>query len=99
MSRTSTIARMRRNGTLVGAKPDRSEEPLHISPLAPMSAAEIEASAARDGDNPPLADAPAGKLRRIPRVKTLRRALANTQISVSPPVMMSGSTFLLSSSA
>ena len=44
-----------------------------------MSAAEIEASAARDRDNPLLIDAPAGKLRRIPRVKTLRRALALTQ--------------------
>jgi putative transcriptional regulator len=44
-----------------------------------MSAGEIEASAARDRDNPPLTDAPAGKLRRIPRVKTLRRALALTQ--------------------
>ena len=79
MSKTSTIARMRRNGTLVGVKPYGGEEPLDVPPLAPMSAAEIEASAARDGDNPPLTDAPAGKLRRIPRVKTLRRALALTQ--------------------
>jgi putative transcriptional regulator len=76
MSKTS---RMRRNGTLVGAKPGGGEEPLEVPPLAPMSAAEIEASAARDRDNPPLTDAPAGKLRRIPRVKTLRRALALTQ--------------------
>jgi hypothetical protein len=61
------------------SQPDGGEEPLHIPTLAPMSAAEIEASAARDRDNPLLIDAPAGKLRRIPRVETLRRALALTQ--------------------
>ena len=79
MSKTSTIARIRRDGTLVGVKSDGGEEPLDVSPLAPTSAAEIEASAARDRDNPPLTDAQAGKLRRIPRIKTLRRARALTQ--------------------
>jgi putative transcriptional regulator len=44
-----------------------------------MSAAEIETRAARDRENPQLSDAQAGKLRPVPRVKTLRRALALTQ--------------------
>jgi putative transcriptional regulator len=44
-----------------------------------MSAAEIETAAARDHENPPLTDARAGQLRPVPRVKTLRRALALTQ--------------------
>ena len=79
MSRTFTIARMRRNGRLVRAKPDGAEEPLDIPPLAPMSAAGIEARAARDRENPPLTGAQAGKLRPVPRVKTLRRALGLTQ--------------------
>jgi putative transcriptional regulator len=70
---------MRRNGTLAGVKPGGGEKPLHVPPLAPMSAAEIEPSAIRDRDNPPLTDAAAGKLRCIPRVKTLRRALTLTQ--------------------
>jgi putative transcriptional regulator len=70
---------MRRNGRLVRLKPDGAEEALSTPSLAPMSAAEIEAGAARDRENPPLTDARAGQLRPVPRVKTLRRALALTQ--------------------
>ena len=44
-----------------------------------MSAAEIEARAARDQENPPLTDARLEQLSPVPRVKTLRRALALTQ--------------------
>jgi len=79
MRKTFTIARMRRNGVLVRVKPDGGEETVDIPPLAPRSAAEIEAAAARDPDNPPLTEARAGRLRPVPRVKTLRRALALTQ--------------------
>ena len=75
---------MRRNGTLVGVKPGGGEVPLDVPPLALMSAAEIEASAARDGDNPPLTDAPAGKLRRIPRVKTKAALRVNRSIPKKP---------------
>jgi hypothetical protein len=44
-----------------------------------MTAALIEAAAARDHENPPLTDARPGQLCPVPRVKTLRRALALTQ--------------------
>jgi putative transcriptional regulator len=47
--------------------------------LAPRSAAEIEAAAVRDPENPPLTEARTRQLRPVPRVKTLRRALALTQ--------------------
>jgi putative transcriptional regulator len=70
---------MRRNGRLVRVKPCEAEEALDTPPLAAMSAAEIEAAAARDLKNPPLTSARRGQLRRVPRVKTLRRALALTQ--------------------
>lgn len=70
---------MRRNGRLVRVKPDGAEEPLDTPSLARRSAAEIEAAAARDHENPPLTDALAGQLRPVPRVRTLRRALALTQ--------------------
>ena len=79
MSKTSTIVRMRRSGGLVRVKTDGTEEALDTPPLAPMSAAEIEAAAARDHENPQLTDARPGQLLPIPRVKTLRRALALTQ--------------------
>jgi putative transcriptional regulator len=79
MSKSTTIARMRRNGGIVRVKPDGTEEALDTPPLAPLSAVEIEAAAARDRENPPLTDAQPGQLRPVPRVKTLRRALALTQ--------------------
>jgi hypothetical protein len=75
MSKSTTIAKMRRNGRLVRVKPDGTEEALDTPPLAPMTAAEIEAVAASDHENPPLTDARPGQLRPVPRVKTLRRAL------------------------
>ncbi len=70
---------MRRNGRLVRVKPDGTEEALQTPVLAPRSAEEIEAAAIRDSENPPLTKARTGQLRPVPRVKTLRRALALTQ--------------------
>ena len=79
MSKSITIARMRRNGGLVRVKPDGTEEAMETPSLAPRRAEEIEAGAVRDPENPPLAEARAGHLRPVPRVRTLRRALALTQ--------------------
>jgi putative transcriptional regulator len=70
---------MRCNGRLVRVKPDGAEEALETPSLAPRSAEEIEASAERDSENPPLTEARTAQLRPVPRVKTLRRALALTQ--------------------
>jgi len=70
---------MHRNGRLVRVKPDGTEEPLENPGLAPRSPAEIEAGAVHDSENPPLTEARTGQLRPVPRVKTLRRALALTQ--------------------
>lgn len=79
MSKTTTIAKMRREGALVRIKPDGTEEALDTPAVAPMTGQEIEVAAARDRDNPPLTAARPGQLRRVPRVKSLRRALALTQ--------------------
>ena len=79
MSKTTTIARMGRKGGLLRVKTDGTEEALDASPVAPMAMPEIEAAAARDRENPPVTSARPGQLRRVPRVKTLRRALALTQ--------------------
>ena len=78
MSKTTTIAKMHRKGRLALVKPDGAEEALDTPPLAPMTAAEIEAGA-RDREKPPLTEARQGQLRPVPRVKTLRRALELTQ--------------------
>ena len=79
MRKSTTIAKMRGNGRLIRIKPDGAEETLDTPRLAPRSAAEIEAAARRDHENPPLTAARLKQLRRVPRVKTLRRALALTQ--------------------
>jgi putative transcriptional regulator len=70
---------MRHNGKLVRIRPDGTGEALDAPPIAPMTPPEIETAAAADHENPPLTDARAGQLRPVPRVKTLRRALALTQ--------------------
>jgi putative transcriptional regulator len=79
MSKTTTFARMRRDGVLVRIKPDGSEEVVSIEPLAPMTAEEVEAAAAADPDARPFTSEELAKVRRIPRAKTLRRALGLTQ--------------------
>ena len=79
MKKTNIIARMQFNGRLVRVKPDGTEEALDTPALTSRSAAEIEAAAARDPENPPLTEATLKRLRPVPRVKTLRRALALTQ--------------------
>jgi putative transcriptional regulator len=44
-----------------------------------MTAAEVEEAAKSDSDNPPRSEVELAKMRRVPRVKTLRRALHLTQ--------------------
>jgi putative transcriptional regulator len=63
----------------VRVEPDGVEEKLPIEPLVPMADAAIEAAAVNDPDNLPPTDTQLGRLKPIPRVKTLRRALALTQ--------------------
>ena len=79
MSKTTTIARMRRDGVLVRIKPDGTEEIMPVEPLAPMTPDEVEAAARRGSDARPFTPGELAKVRRVPRTKTLRRALGLTQ--------------------
>ncbi len=79
MNETTTIARMRRDGVLVRIKPDGTEEVMPVTPLAPMTPEEVEAAAAADPDARPFTAEELAKVRRVPRAKTLRRALGLTQ--------------------
>jgi putative transcriptional regulator len=79
MRKTTTIARMHRDGKLMKRQPDGTEAALPVPQLAPMSETDIEAAAASDPNNPPLTPERQAKLRPMPRVKTLRRALGLTQ--------------------
>jgi putative transcriptional regulator len=80
MSKTDTIVRMHRDGTLHRVMPDGAEVPMPSpGPLAPMSEAEISAAAQRDPDARPMAEDEFRAARRVPRTRALRRALGLTQ--------------------
>jgi putative transcriptional regulator len=79
MNKTTTIAKMRRDGTVVEIAADGREQPFPNRPMRPMTTAQIEAAAAADPDARPMTADELRKARRVPRVRTLRRALALTQ--------------------
>jgi putative transcriptional regulator len=60
--------------------PDGTEVPMpDPGPLAPRTEAEIHAAAMRDPDARPMTDEEFARMKRVPRAKTLRRALGLTQ--------------------
>ncbi len=84
MSKANTIvARRRRDGTLVRQRADGPAEPLEDETdwtrLRAMTDAEVEAAALADPDAQPLTEARLATMRRVPRARTLRRALGLTQ--------------------
>ena len=82
MSKTTIIARMRHEGwvaRVIEVLPDGTERPFPDTPMRPMTEAEVEAAAWRDPDARPFTPEELAKARRIPRAKTLRRALGLTQ--------------------
>jgi putative transcriptional regulator len=79
MSRTSTFVKMQSDGTMVRIKPDGTEEKIAASPVTPRSDEAVTEAALRDPDAQPLTEADLARMKRVPRVKTLRRALGLTQ--------------------
>ncbi len=79
MSKSTIIARMRRDGTLVEVLADGGERPFLDTPMRPMTEEEIEAAAWADPDARPFTPNELAKAKRVPRIKTLRRALRLTQ--------------------
>ena len=79
MSDDTINARMRTDDMLVRVMPDGSEQPLPITPSRPIGDAANEAAALDDPDAQPFSAAQLDGARRVPRVKTLRRALRMTQ--------------------
>ncbi len=70
---------MRADGTLVRVDSSGQKEPVSMAAIPPKSEAEIEAAAASDIENLPITPERRMRLRPVPRVKTLRRALGLTQ--------------------
>ena len=79
MSKTTTIARLRPDGTVVEVLDDGSERALPKTPMRPMTDAKIQAAAAADPDARPMTPEQLESARQVPRVRTLRRALGLTQ--------------------
>ncbi len=78
MKKTSTTVRMERDGTLTRVVAGRKKLIKTARPRE-MTEAELLAAAKSDPDNPPLAKKGVQRLKRVPRVQTLRRALSLTQ--------------------
>jgi putative transcriptional regulator len=78
MSRTTTTAKIRSDGTVVEVSSDGTERSFPDTSMRPMTEAEIAAAGA-DLDARPMTAAELRKARRVPHVKTLRRTLGPTQ--------------------
>lgn len=79
MSETIISARIRPDGTVMRCDPEERETPFAPVPLQPMTDAEVAAAAACDPDAHPTTPEGLAGARRLPRIRTLRRALALTQ--------------------
>jgi len=72
MSKTTTIARTRPDGTVVRLIEDGREEAFPLTPMRPMTEAEVHAAAIADPDARPMTQAEWHAARKVPRTKTLR---------------------------
>jgi putative transcriptional regulator len=79
MSKTTTTARIGSDGTVVEVLAGDNERPFPDSPMRPMTEAEVEAAAVADPDARPMTTEELRQARRVPRIRTLRRALGLTQ--------------------
>jgi len=79
MSETTITARIRPDGTVVEVLRDGTERPFPPTPMRPMTEEEIVAAAAADPDARPMTVEQLRTAKRVPRTKTLRRALSLTQ--------------------
>ena len=78
-SKTTISARIRPDGTVVEILDDGGERPFPKTPMRPMTEEEISAAAAADPDARPMTPEQLAKAKRVPQIKTLRRALGMTQ--------------------
>jgi putative transcriptional regulator len=79
MSKTTITARIRSDGKVVQVLKDGTERLFAPTPMRKMSEAEIVAAAETDPDARPMTVDQLRSVRRVPRIKTLRRALSLTQ--------------------
>jgi len=79
MNKNTTLAKIRSDGTAVEVLDNGDECLFPDTPMHPMTEAEIEAAVTADRDTRPMTAGELQIARRVPRAKTLRRALNLTQ--------------------
>lgn len=79
MSKTTITARIRADGKVVRVAKGGKEIRFQHDPMRPMTEEQVRAAAAADPDAQPMTAEELRAARRVPRVKTLRRALGFTQ--------------------
>ncbi len=79
MSEKIITAKIRRDGTVVEVLKNGRERPFPSTPTREMTDAEIIAAAHADPDARPMTQEQRRTAKRVPRTKTLRRALSLTQ--------------------
>jgi len=79
MRKTTTIARMRPDGTVVEVLRDGTERAFPRTPMRPMTEAEVHAAAIADPDARPMTPEQRKAARQVTRERTLRRSLGLTQ--------------------
>jgi putative transcriptional regulator len=79
MSKTTISAKIRSDGEVVEILERGVERPLPRTVMRNITDAQIAASAEMDPDALPMSPEQLAKAKRVPRIKTLRRALAMTQ--------------------
>jgi putative transcriptional regulator len=79
MSKKTTTGKIQSDGTIVEVLADGTERLFPDTPLRPMTEAEIDAAALADPDARPMTAEELQTARRVPRIRTLRRALGLTQ--------------------
>ena len=79
MSKTTTIARIRTDGRVTEVLPNGRERPFRPTRTRTMTEGKVRNAAAGDPDARPMTAEQLRKAQRVPRVKTLRRALGLTQ--------------------
>ena len=79
MSKMTITARIRADGKVVRVARNGRERPFPHSPMRPMTEEQVRAAASADPDARPMTAAEFRAARRVPQVRTLRRALGFTQ--------------------
>jgi putative transcriptional regulator len=79
MNKKIITAKIRSDRKVVEVLKNGKERPFRAAPMRQMSEAEIVAAAAADPDARPMTPEQRRSARRVPRTKTLRRALSLTQ--------------------